>query len=155
MLLSQSLVSCSYVLPSHSCNKNPHLILYRIFSFYISYCCLLIATIIILSYFSSILPYIVSHVFLYVISFNPIFYHCSSFLHPTLLLTLISAPTSLTSCPNFRPLLLCVRSYHIITVYMELSPSWEAASCAATKEFYNIIYGTLRFITVFTTVLQW
>jgi hypothetical protein len=31
---------------------------------------------------------------------------------------------------------------------MELSPSWEAASCAATRELPSI-YGTRRFITVF------
>jgi hypothetical protein len=37
---------------------------------------------------------------------------------------------------------------------MELSPSSEAASCAATQEFPNF-YGTRRFITVFTRALQW
>jgi hypothetical protein len=37
---------------------------------------------------------------------------------------------------------------------MELSPSWEAACCAATQEFRNI-FGTRRFITVFTRALHW
>jgi hypothetical protein len=33
---------------------------------------------------------------------------------------------------------------------MEMNPSWEAANCAATKQFYPIFYGTWKFITVFT-----
>jgi hypothetical protein len=37
---------------------------------------------------------------------------------------------------------------------MELSPSWEAASRTANQEFPNI-YGTRRFITVFTNALHW
>jgi hypothetical protein len=36
---------------------------------------------------------------------------------------------------------------------MEVSPSREAASCAATQELL-VIYGTQRFITVFTRVLH-
>jgi hypothetical protein len=35
---------------------------------------------------------------------------------------------------------------------MELGPSWEAASCAATQ---YIIYGTRRFIIVFTRAHHW
>jgi hypothetical protein len=37
---------------------------------------------------------------------------------------------------------------------MELSPSWEAANCAATKNF-PAFYGTWRFITMFTRALHW
>jgi hypothetical protein len=37
---------------------------------------------------------------------------------------------------------------------MELSPSWEAANCAASKNF-PAFYGTQRFITVFTRALHW
>jgi hypothetical protein len=37
---------------------------------------------------------------------------------------------------------------------MELSPSSEAANCAATQELPSI-YETRRFITVFTRALQW
>jgi hypothetical protein len=37
---------------------------------------------------------------------------------------------------------------------MELSPSWEAASHAALKNFPTF-YGTRWFITVFTRALQW
>jgi hypothetical protein len=37
-----------------------------------------------------------------------------------------------------------------LTNFMELSPSWEAASHSATRE----LYGTQRFITVFTRVLH-
>jgi hypothetical protein len=37
---------------------------------------------------------------------------------------------------------------------MELSPSWEAANCAATQELPSI-YGTRRFITVFKRALHW
>jgi hypothetical protein len=33
---------------------------------------------------------------------------------------------------------------------MELSPSWEAANCAATQGIIPAFYGTRRFITVFT-----
>jgi hypothetical protein len=36
---------------------------------------------------------------------------------------------------------------------MEQSPSWEAASRWATEEFSSI-YGTRRFITVFTRALR-
>jgi hypothetical protein len=37
---------------------------------------------------------------------------------------------------------------------MKLSPSWEAANCAATQEF-PAFYGTQRFITMFIRVLHW
>jgi hypothetical protein len=37
---------------------------------------------------------------------------------------------------------------------MELSPSWEAANCAATQELPNILW-TRRFITAFTRALHW
>jgi hypothetical protein len=37
---------------------------------------------------------------------------------------------------------------------MEMSPSWEAANCAATQEIPSI-YGTRRFTTVFTRALHW
>jgi hypothetical protein len=37
---------------------------------------------------------------------------------------------------------------------MELSPSWEAASCTSLKNF-PIFYGTQKFITVFTRALHW
>jgi hypothetical protein len=37
---------------------------------------------------------------------------------------------------------------------MELSPSWEATNCEATKNF-PAFYGTRRFITVFTIALHW
>jgi hypothetical protein len=37
---------------------------------------------------------------------------------------------------------------------MELSPSGGAANSAATQEFPSI-YGTRRFITVFTRALHW
>jgi hypothetical protein len=38
---------------------------------------------------------------------------------------------------------------------MKLSPSWEAANCAATQEIIPAIYGTRRFITVLTRALHW
>jgi hypothetical protein len=41
----------------------------------------------------------------------------------------------------------------VITNFMELSPSREAASCAATQDF-PAFYGTLRFITVFIRALH-
>jgi hypothetical protein len=37
---------------------------------------------------------------------------------------------------------------------MELSPSWEAANCAATQEINPAFYGTRWFITVFTRALH-
>jgi hypothetical protein len=37
---------------------------------------------------------------------------------------------------------------------MELSPSWEAANCAATQEIIPAFYGTRRLITVFTRALH-
>jgi hypothetical protein len=37
---------------------------------------------------------------------------------------------------------------------MELSPSLQAANCAATQELPSV-YGTQRFITVFTIALHW
>jgi hypothetical protein len=37
---------------------------------------------------------------------------------------------------------------------MELSPSWEAANCAATQEIISAFYGTRRFITVFTRAIH-
>jgi hypothetical protein len=37
---------------------------------------------------------------------------------------------------------------------MELSPSWEVSSCKLLKNF-SIIYGTRRFIPVFTRALHW
>jgi hypothetical protein len=42
----------------------------------------------------------------------------------------------------------------MITNFMELSPSWEAANCATTQEL-PAFYGTRRFITVFTRALHW
>jgi hypothetical protein len=36
----------------------------------------------------------------------------------------------------------------------ELSPSWEAANCAATQEL-PAFYGTRRFITMFTRAFHW
>jgi hypothetical protein len=38
--------------------------------------------------------------------------------------------------------------------YMELSPSWETASCSAVHEFSSILCGTRRFIIVFTRALH-
>jgi hypothetical protein len=43
---------------------------------------------------------------------------------------------------------------NLATNSMDLSPVWEAASCASTQEFTNI-YGTRNFITVFTRALHW
>jgi hypothetical protein len=54
---------------------------------------------------------------------------------------------------------------HIVTVtnlvarshvhsFMELSPSWEAANCAATKKF-PAFYRTRSFIIVFTRAIHW
>jgi hypothetical protein len=37
---------------------------------------------------------------------------------------------------------------------IELSPSWEAANCAATQELPEF-YGTRRFIAVFTRAVHW
>jgi hypothetical protein len=37
---------------------------------------------------------------------------------------------------------------------MELSPSWQAANCAATQKINPAFYGTRRFITVFTRALD-
>jgi hypothetical protein len=37
---------------------------------------------------------------------------------------------------------------------MDLSPSWEAASCAATHKLSNILWNP-KFITVFTRALHW
>jgi hypothetical protein len=44
--------------------------------------------------------------------------------------------------------------YINLTNIMELGPSYEAASCAATQEIPKII-RTRRFITVFTRALNW
>jgi hypothetical protein len=41
---------------------------------------------------------------------------------------------------------------YLLTV---LSPSWEAANCAATQELPSILKETQRFITVFTIALHW
>jgi hypothetical protein len=38
---------------------------------------------------------------------------------------------------------------------MELSPSWERASCAIIQGLSNILCNTRRFIAVFTKVLRW
>jgi hypothetical protein len=54
----------------------------------------------------------------------------------------------------------CIIPLHVTTSHslthslMELSPSWEAANCAATQELPSI-YQTRRFITVFTRALHW
>jgi hypothetical protein len=53
-----------------------------------------------------------------------------------------------------------LRSFPFIAIWyvscslMELSPSWEAANCAATQEL-PAFYGTWRFITVFTRPHHW
>jgi hypothetical protein len=41
---------------------------------------------------------------------------------------------------------------HLPHIFMELSRSWEAASCAATQELTNILR---MFITVFTRDFHW
>jgi hypothetical protein len=41
-----------------------------------------------------------------------------------------------------------------LTDFVEMGPSREAASCAATKNF-PAFYGSRRFITVFTRALHW
>jgi hypothetical protein len=47
------------------------------------------------------------------------------------------------------------RSLYLVThSFMELSTSWEAASCALSENF-PALYGTLKFITVFTRALHW
>jgi hypothetical protein len=38
---------------------------------------------------------------------------------------------------------------------MELSPSWEAANCAAKFKNFPAFHGTRRFISVFTRALHW
>jgi hypothetical protein len=38
---------------------------------------------------------------------------------------------------------------------MDQSPSWEANSHSTSQEIFPAFYGTQRFITVFTTCLQW
>jgi hypothetical protein len=43
---------------------------------------------------------------------------------------------------------------NFLTNFMELSASWEAASCATTEELPSILRDW-RFTTVFTTVLHW
>jgi hypothetical protein len=48
-------------------------------------------------------------------------------------------------------ILLEFRAKFLVYSLMKLSPSWEAANCAATPTFY----GTRRFITVFTKALHW
>jgi hypothetical protein len=47
-----------------------------------------------------------------------------------------------------------IKSYLLTYLLMELSPSGEAANSAATQEFPSI-YGTRRFITMFTRALHW
>jgi hypothetical protein len=48
----------------------------------------------------------------------------------------------------------CLNIYFTITNLMELSPSQEAASCAATQEFPNVLWNQ-KFITAFTRALHW
>jgi hypothetical protein len=63
-----------------------------------------------------------------------------------------------TSIP-WDPSEIGILSYHThlkmeLTNFMELSPSSEAVSHAALKNF-PAFYGTRRFITVFTRALHW
>jgi hypothetical protein len=46
------------------------------------------------------------------------------------------------------------KDYKTLTNFIELSPSLKSASCAATQELPTL-YGTRRFITVFTRSLHW
>jgi hypothetical protein len=43
---------------------------------------------------------------------------------------------------------------YLLTNYMKQSPSWEAKSHSASQEILQF-YGTLRFITAFTTARYW
>jgi hypothetical protein len=61
---------------------------------------------------------------------------------------------SLNNCPRYFIRCVLILSFHIIlTNFMELSPSWEAASCAATQELPSI-FGTRKFNTGSTSALH-
>jgi hypothetical protein len=57
---------------------------------------------------------------------------------------------------NFCPISFFFRTVNVLLSHsvMELSPSWEAANCAAIHELPSILWNR-SFITVFTRTLHW